>query len=75
MTEAAQVYGSTGAGLVLDAEGRPLPHIEHEETLVLYTRMTDGGFATAAAPARPIPRGEQWFETVWKKLRARTGKQ
>ena len=75
MTEAAQVYGSTGAGLVLDGEGRPLPHIEREENLVLYTRMTDGGFATAAAPARPIPRGEQWFETVWKKFRARTGKQ
>ncbi len=75
MTAAAQVYGSTGAGLVLDAESRPLPHIEHEENLVLYTRMTDGGFATAAAPARPIPRGEQWFETVWKKFRARTGKQ
>ena len=75
MTEAAQVYGSTGAGLLLDAEGHPLPHIEREENLVLYTRMTDGGFGTAAAPARPIPRGEQWFETVWKKFRARTGEQ
>jgi hypothetical protein len=75
MTEAAQVYGSTGAGLVLDAEGRPLPHIEHEENLVLYTQNTNGGYITVAEPARPIPRGEQWFETVWKKFRVRTGKQ
>ncbi|MCR4622621.1 MAG: FAD-binding protein [Clostridiales bacterium] len=74
MVKAAQVYGSTGAGLALDAEGRPLPHAEKSENLVLYTEKSGDGYTTSAEPARPIPKGEQWFENVWKKYRESTRK-
>ena len=73
MLAAAEVYGSTGAGLVSDGKGGYLPHREPGKNLVLYTQMEGGEFVTEAEPARPIPEGEQWFETVWKKYRKRTG--
>ncbi len=73
MLEAARVYGSTGAGLALDADGQALPHIGHAENLVLYTQKQGDEYPTAAEPVRPLPMGEQWFETVWKKYRSRTG--
>ena len=72
MLEAARVYGSTGAGLALGEDGHALPHIGHAENLVLYTQKQGDEYPTAAEPARPLPSGEQWFETVWKKYRSRT---
>lgn len=75
MTAAAEMYGSTGAGLVFDSAGNALPHSEKSESLVLYTQKAGDEYPTCAEPARPLPMGEQWFETVWKKFRAETGKQ
>ena len=71
MTAAAEEFGSTGAGLVLDSEGRIVQHREHRENLVLYTQRQGNDYPTVAEPARPLPKGEQWFETAWKKYRER----
>ena len=73
MLKAADTYGSTGAGLALDGEGKPLPHIDRGENLVLYTRRTGEEYPTVAEPARPLPEGEQWFEKAWKRFRERVG--
>ena len=74
MEKAAEVYGSTGAGLVRGPAGKPLGHTRPEENFVLYTQKEGGGFFTAAEPARPVPEGEQWFETAWRKYRERIGR-
>ncbi|MBR5752774.1 MAG: FAD-binding protein, partial [Clostridia bacterium] len=73
MLEAARVCGSTGAGLALDDTGNALPHLEQAENPVLYTQKRGDEYITAAEPARPLPSGEQWFETVWKKYRESIG--
>ena len=78
---AARVYGSSGAGLVLDAQGEPvLPgsamraraYRAQAENLVLTTRLAGGGFATHPEPARPMPVRDLWFEQVWREYRERT---
>ena len=72
MIAAAGIYGSTGAGLALGEDGNILPHTDREENLVLVTQKTGKGFDTLAERARPMPEGEQWFETAWRKFRERT---
>ena len=69
ITLASSLYGSTGAGLVLDDAGKILPHKESTTNQVLYTQKCGDEYRTLAEPARPIPTGEQWFETAWKKYR------
>ncbi|MCL2298764.1 MAG: FAD-binding protein [Firmicutes bacterium] len=36
---------------------------------VVHTRMEGGGFVSSHIPARPIPKRETWFETVWEDYR------
>ena len=72
MLYAAALFGSTGAGLVLDDGGAPLPHRTPAGNPVLCTRMTGVSYVTRAEEARPLPSREQWFETVWREYRART---
>ena len=72
MLYAAALFGSTGAGLVLDDGGAPLPHRTPAGNPVLCTRMTGVSYVTRAEEARPLPPREQWFETVWREYRART---
>jgi len=75
---AAEIFGSTGAGLVLDEGGeveiaalglRARGHAHMDENLVIVTK----GFASHAEPARPIPEGERVFEKAWKQYRERNG--
>ena len=75
MLAAGELYGSTGAGLMLGEDDTPLPHREPAENLVLYTQRRGEEYPTAPEPARPLPEGEQWFETAWKAYRERTEKQ
>ena len=71
---AADIFGSTGAGLVLDENGK-LPI----DVLQLHARAhRDGtdvicteGFRSFPHPARPIPQGETVFENAWRRCRER----
>lgn len=76
---AADIYGSTGAGLVLDPAGqlpvealglRALPHLTPEVNQVIVT----DGFSSSAIPARPLPAAERVFENAWRQFRQRREK-
>ncbi|MGI5883877.1 MAG: FAD-binding protein [Candidatus Spyradocola sp.] len=57
--------GSLGSALVRGkAAGDPLPGC------VLRTRREGTGFASDYGPVRPLPEGEDWFETVWHEYNA-----
>ena len=71
MRAAAEVFGSSGAGLVLDGEDFR-PTREQAESLVLYTERRGGEYLSYTEPARPVPEGEHWFENAWREFRERT---
>ena len=79
MLTAAELYGSTGAGLVLEPDGSYRPHRDVPGSPVLYTLRQDGRFVTWAEAPRPMPDRESWFETVWqaysRRTERKTGKQ
>jgi len=76
---AADIYGSTGAGLVLDENGALPIHAlglrarEHQTPDVNQVICTEG-FTSFAVPARPIPQGEHVFENAWRQFRQRREK-
>lgn len=81
MLRAAELYGSTGAGLVDDPAGaqvvdglsvRAMAPVERAENTVLQTALAGDVFRSALIPARPMPEGEQWFEKAWGAFRKRT---
>ena len=80
MLFSAEACGSTGAGLVMAAEGTELgaglgyqmkPKLPQDQSYVLTTTMQDT-LHTEKTPARPIPQRDNWFETVWRTYRQRT---
>lgn len=81
MVYAADAFGSAGAGLVLSERGDPIgaglsygmrAPTQREQSFVVTTEMR-GECHTDVIPARPLPTRDNWFETVWRGYRERTG--
>lgn len=80
MLLAAEAWGSTGAGLVLDPAGEALPGLPSLRARphraggnrVVITQRMGGAFGSHTEDARPLPQGDDWFERVWRDFRART---
>ncbi len=74
--------GSKGSGLVIDDQGEQLlptltafafrPGKPGYEERILQTKSTKDGFVSEFVPVRPMPQGEDWFETVWNAFSERT---
>lgn len=81
MCKAMQVYGSHGAGLVLQPDGAMIskalaqygycPEKETQPAQLLLTAWQADAFCSELASARPYPAAQDWFETVWRDYRAR----
>lgn len=85
MDAAAMHSGSSGAGLVLDAQGTPInadvsdacyaPSIPSPQSDVCTTRReADGTWTSHFEPTRPMPMRDTWFESAWRDYRVRTEK-
>jgi hypothetical protein len=64
---AADYYGSSGAGLVIDNAGGHIPHRDEQPNCVIQTRNSE----SYAIPVRPFPARDLWFESVWKAHRSK----
>jgi succinate dehydrogenase/fumarate reductase flavoprotein subunit len=73
MLDAAEIWGSQGAGLVLEDGGEAVQaRTPPRENKVLETRWTAEETVSELIPARPMPQGEQWFERAWANFKVRT---
>lgn len=83
MLFSAEAFGSHGSCLVPMPGGIPVsPHLPAFAYRppqgdfigqVLLTERKGEGFSSHLAPVRPLPQPDNWFETVWREYRARTG--
>lgn len=84
MLTAAQACGSRGSGLVASPEGKPLRDGRGRELLRVvpmnddhraHCLITEGTPPQSRfVPVRPLPRTDDWFETVWAEYNSRREK-
>lgn len=72
MQYAARREGSTGGGLALCKDGRPLLNLHYrpgkESTNILMTAENRNFYR----PRRPVPPADDWFERVWTEFQRRS---
>lgn len=74
MRLSAQKLGSYGAAMVKGEDGRIIGALRPGDNLLVETQFhaDDISCHSRLIPPRPMPLGDQWFETAWKAYRART---
>lgn len=78
MVYTAKAYGSRGSSFVLRGgdfmDRSPLPEQEEGRDRVVVLRKEGQAITLTAAPVKPIPDRDLWFETVWKEHQNRKSK-
>lgn len=69
MEQSATIFGSRGSCLVKENAQGYMPARSMEQNLRLVTQKQNGSFVSFTEEVNPVPRGSEWFETIWAEHR------
>lgn len=69
MEQSANTFGSRGSCLVKENAQEYMPARSMDQNLRLVTQKQNGSFVSFTEEVNPVPKGSEWFETIWAEHR------